>query len=1308
MEWARTQGPLPSRTTGQVVGETLKGCENVKLSRKLALTLRVASMIALGAALVPILSTPAAGLGGLSTTPPSGTVTVPNSASYSITLTTTGDGSAVTYTQDGSGQSPELHIDPSTGKITTTSTLATETYSISGETADDNDTGTWSFTLTVTAGTLSTLPTTGTVSVPGSSGFTVPLVTTGNYGGGVTYSQGASNQSPDLSFSTSAAEISATNTLAVGNYTISGATTDPDGDAGSWSYTLAVTAGSLGTSPTTGTVSVPGSSAFTVSLVTTGNYGGGVTYSQGASNQSPDLSFSTSAAEISATNTLAVGNYTISGATTDPDGDAGSWSYTLAVTPVAITQTAPFLNSTTPTRSSSFTATLTTTGNTGAVGFTTTTAPPGSTGGIKVSRAGVVTTTGALSVGTYAASGTDSDSYGDTGTWSYSLKVSPTAITQLAPTTGTTTTGKSFTGQLKISGSHGTVTYAQSTGAPHLTVSSSGKVSAPATLVAGTYKATGTLKDASGDSGTWSYSLTVTASKIAQLAPTTGTTTFGKVFTGQLEVSGSHGTVTYTQSTGAPHLTVSSSGKVSAAATLAAGTYRVTGTVKDTSGDTGSWTFDLTVTASKIAQVAPTTATTTFGKVFSGQLEVSGSHGTVTFTESTGGPHLTVSSSGKVSAAATLVAGTYKATGTVKDTSGDTGTWSFALTVTTNKIVQDAPTAARTPTGKAFNDQLKVTGSSGNVTYAQSTGAPNLTVSSSGKVSAAATLAAGAYKATGSARDTLGDTGTWSFALAVTATKITQVAPATARTPTGRAFTGQLKVSGSHGTVTYAQSTGAPRVKLSSSGKISVAATLAAGAYKATGSARDSLGDTGTWSFALAVTATRITQIAPTAARTPTGKAFSSQLELSGAHGNVTYAQSTGAPNLTVSSSGKVSAAATLAAGAYKATGSARDTLGDTGTWSFALAVTATKITQVAPATARTPTGRAFTGQLKVSGSHGTVTYAQSTGAPRVKLSSSGKISVAATLVAGTCKATGTARDTLGDTGTWSFALTVVATKLSQVAPTSATSTAGKAFTGQLKVSGSHGAVTYAQSTGALDLRVSSSGKISVAATLVAGTYKATGTARDTLGDTGTWSFALRVVATKLTQVAPDTAVNRAGKAFTGQLRVSGSHGTVTYAQSAGAPHLKVSSSGKISAAAGLAAGIYKAKGTAKDTYGATGTWTFALTVKGSKLTQIAPTTGTTTAGKAFTVKLGVSGSHGTVTFIQSSTGAQILTVLPSGTLLAPDIYTPGTYKITGTVKDSLGDIGTWSFTLTVEAAALPQDLQAAKGPSAEMRVSAV
>src|ERR1035438_10409810 len=92
-------GSLPSRTAGQVVGETLKGCENVKLSRNLALTLRVASMIALSAALVPILSTPAQAA-TLSTTPATASVSVPNSSAFTVALVTTGNyGGGVTYSQ---------------------------------------------------------------------------------------------------------------------------------------------------------------------------------------------------------------------------------------------------------------------------------------------------------------------------------------------------------------------------------------------------------------------------------------------------------------------------------------------------------------------------------------------------------------------------------------------------------------------------------------------------------------------------------------------------------------------------------------------------------------------------------------------------------------------------------------------------------------------------------------------------------------------------------------------------------------------------------------------------------------------------------------------------------------------------------------------------------------------------------------------------------------------------------------------------------------------------------------------------------
>jgi hypothetical protein len=351
----------------------------------------------------------------------------------------------------------------------------------------------------------------------------------------------------------------------------------------------------------------------------------------------------------------------------------------------------------------------------------------------------------------------------------------------------------------------------------------------------------------------------------------------------------------------------------------------------------------------------------------------------------------------------------------------------------------------------------------------------------------------------------------------------------TATTTTGKAFNGQLQVSGAHEVVTYAESIGAPELTISSSGKVSASANLVAGIYKATGTERDSLGDTGNWRFAVTVVATKLLQVAPMTATTTTGKAFNGQLQVSGAHGVVTYAQSTGSLVLKVSSSGKVATTASLVAETYKATGVIRDVLGDSGTWSFELTVVATNLTQAAPDKARIATGKTFTGQLQVAGAHGTLTYAQSAGGLDLKVSSSGKISAAATLTAGTYKATGTARDTLGDTGTWSFTLTVVATKLAQVAPLTASTKTGKAFTGQLQVSGAHGTVTYAQSTGSADLKVSSSGKITTAATLAAGTYKATGTARDRLGDTGDWSFTLTVIPSKLTQVAPDTAVNKVG-----------------------------------------------------------------------------------------------------------------------------------------------------------------------------------
>lgn len=82
--------------------------------------------------------------------------TVADSAGYTTTLTDSGNNGAITYTQTAG--SPDVVVS-STGVVTTSGVLAKGTYTASGTTADPNgDTGTFTFSLNVAAGTVVTTP----------------------------------------------------------------------------------------------------------------------------------------------------------------------------------------------------------------------------------------------------------------------------------------------------------------------------------------------------------------------------------------------------------------------------------------------------------------------------------------------------------------------------------------------------------------------------------------------------------------------------------------------------------------------------------------------------------------------------------------------------------------------------------------------------------------------------------------------------------------------------------------------------------------------------------------------------------------------------------------------------------------------------------------------------------------------------------------------------------------------------------------------------------------------------------------------
>ena len=245
--------------------------------------------------------------------------------------------------------------------------------------------------------------------------------------------------------------------------------------------------------------------------------------------------------------------------------------------------------------------------------------------------------------------------------------------------------------------------------------------------------------------------------------------TSSATFTNQLAVAGESSPVAYVQSTGAPQVTVSSTGLLATSGPLAAGIYTATGTTS-ANGDNGTFAFSLAV--GTITQNPPTSASASVATAvtFTDQLSVTGSSGAVTYAQTSGTPAMIVSPTGLITTSGTLAVGSYVVRGTMSDASGDQGTFFFNLKVGT--MTQNPPTSATaTPvTSATFTDQLSVTGSSGAVTYVQTSGTPAMIVSPTGLITTSGTLAVGSYVVRGTMSDASGDQGTFFFDLFVGAT----------------------------------------------------------------------------------------------------------------------------------------------------------------------------------------------------------------------------------------------------------------------------------------------------------------------------------------------------------------------------------------------------------------------------------------------------------------------------------------------------------------------------------------------------------
>ena len=753
------------------------------------------------------------------------------------------------------------------------------------------------------------------------------------------------------------------------------------------------------------------------------------------------------------------------------------------------------------------------------------------------------------------------------------LVVRPTVnLTQGSPTSVAIASGAGYSGQLSATGvptGGGSLTWTTTTGSSEVTVSPSGAVTVPTSVTTlGTVAVSGTVEDAVGDAGSWSFSLTINGT------PPTITSSDEALFE-----QGHAGSTTVT-ATGNPAPTFTESGTLPTGVTLSsAGVFSGT--------PTRSGLFYITVTATNgvspnavqsfiVVVAAPPTITSansiTFAEGVADAFAVTASgYPGSTFTETGTLPTGVALSSGGVLSGTPTQLGSFPITLTASNGTSPNATQSFTLTVATS--TNPAP-SDELAWGSGTNGEL----GNGTTTSTQTTPVP---VSLPSGVTATATAAEtetgyaigsnGTLYAWGAGTDGQLGNGTTT----ATQTSAVPVSLPAGVTPTAIAAGSLTSYAlGSNGTV-YAWGYG-PDGELGNGTTtptqttpvaVSLPAGVTATAIGATGYSGYAMGSNGTlyaWGNGadgeLGNGTTTDPQTTPVAVSLPggvTARAIAGGEHTAYAFGSngTVYAWGYGPDgelgNNTTTSTQRTPVAVSLPAGvtataiaAGALTGYALGSNGTLYAWgddnSGQLGNGTTNDSQTKPVAVSLPSGVTATaigaseytgfaigtnGTLYAWGlgldgnlGNGTTTFSQTT-------------PVAASLPAGVVP-TAAGSGSLSETG---YAVVRPAVTLSQGSLTATTITPGAGYSGQLTATNEPtggGSLTWTTTVSSSEVTVSSSGAATVPTSVTTpGTVTVSGTVRDALGDTGTWSFTLTVNGTPPSITSANTATFTEGQA---------------------------------------------------------------------------------------------------------------------------------------------------------------------------------
>lgn len=800
---------------------------------------------------------------------------------------------------------------------------------------------------------------------------------------------------------------------------------------------------------------------------------------------------------------------------------------------------------------------------------------------------------------------------------------------------------------------------------------------------------------------------------IVQANPTVTTTSLpnasiATAYSQTLAASGGTAPYTWSLSGGAlpAGITVSTAGVVSGTPT-AGGAFSPTFTVTDSASHTGTATLSLTVTGASMVISPATLPNGTAGTAYSQTVSTTGGTAPYTYIRDPAGgalpTGLTVSSSGVLSGTPTA-AGSF--TFAIKATDSSTGTGPFSqsrsYTVTINApTIAVSPTTLPNPTaGVAYSQTLTASGGSPVYAFAITSGALPQGLTLTGNAIAGTPTLTGTFNFTATAIDSLGFTGSRAYTVTVAAPTIA-VAPTTLPAPTvGVPYSQGLSASGGTPAYGFAITAGALPSGLTMAGGTISGTPTAAGTFNLTVTATDSLGFTGSRTYAITVGAPTVTLTPTTLPAGQVGQNYATTVTASGGTSPYTFSSTGVLPaGLTLSPSTGALSGQLTTPGTYVFTVTAVDHSTGAGApfsgqRTYTVNVTAPTIT-LSPATLPVPLiGAAYAQTITATGGSGSYGYAVTSGAlpAGLTLSPAGALSGTPT-AAGAFNATVTATDTFGSTGSQAYSFAIAAPTISVTPGTLANAHVGQAFTASFTATGGTPTYTFTE-TGALPpgLTFASNGTVSGTPTQ-AGSFPIAVRATDST--TGIGAPFSTTINTTLTVDADPLILLPAGPALTATY---GAASSVAFTSSGGSAPRTLSETGALPAgmtfdpSSGLLSGTPTVTGSFPFTVSVTDGSAVPVTVSHAyTLTIAAVTVGITPAtlpdgivASAYSATLTGTGGVPAYTFVVSTgTLPQGLTLSAGGVLAGTPTH-DGPASFTVKATDAHGMTGTQAYTVTI------------------------